>query len=310
MKPAIAICLTVAAVFVLNAAIGNCQPGTPDEIARRVECLEQKEKLLEENYANKKTALEREFALKSGELAQDAANLKKEWQNFQKQQEDRTANLAEKTEMWIARIEFIAMFLGLLSLGAILVVWCSIVKYAEKKAREVFEREYTKNLEELLKLEREKIGQIIRDRDTDQRLRETKFVLALSGEGADTTFIEKFLAENFPNYALETFDRNRAYREYDLVFFNNEDEGLFKPDQSEMKTEEINDFINNRMSEFAVFFYFGLKTVYVNDKAKRKFASATFRSQIYGNIMNALRHQDFLSRRRGTENKPRIRSQS
>ncbi len=276
----------------LSASIVFAQ-NDPADISEKLKILEGHQKNLEESYQNKLDDLTRKF-----ELNQQAADLKlREMETYQKNTDDRFAIGFERVNSRVLFMELIMGFLGVATLGGVIFFVVGYFKlkkqvyaYADQKAREMFEARFQADFERLFNDNKDKIEAIIRLNDNDLQLKMTKTIRVLSKDDADNEFLKNFFCEmKFDNVDYGVFDPSQTYSNYDLILFNNEP-GL-------MDSNEIVEYAKTKIPRNKIFFYFGF--IRIDDEGlKKNFASATFRTQLYGNIMNALRHHSVIREQR------------
>jgi hypothetical protein len=130
----------------------------------------------------------------------------------------------------------------------------------------------------------------------EERFKREKKLLVLTKEGGDSEFIRKLLqdtgflaASTIPSNVkkldddtlLKILDSNR----FDLIFLNNEKAASFEDD--EIKT------CHDNTPDYTMIFSFN-KNLPTEIVASQRAASANFKSQIYGNLINALKYQKYL----------------
>ncbi|MCW5921260.1 MAG: hypothetical protein KIS77_02880 [Saprospiraceae bacterium] len=139
----------------------------------------------------------------------------------------------------------------------------------------------------------------------EERFKREKKLLVLTKEGSDSGFIRQMLkdtgflaAATIPDN-VKRLDEDTLYNlldggNYDLIFFNNEV-------ASDAPKETPNPFSDDelllcldRTSSGTMIFHFGRPNLSQTPMANRRVASAGFKSQIYGNLINALKYQQYL----------------
>lgn len=157
--------------------------------------------------------------------------------------------------------------------------------------------------------------------DEDIFKREKK-ILILTKTGGDTTFLREFVyntgffeAVTFPKDNLESLDGEilmhaTGGRRYDMIIFNNEhmkmksipknsteeDKAKIEGDNEALKKQLNNDLTIclTKTPEPTMIFYFGPPYISPDLMSNQRVASASFKSQVYGNLINALKHQKYL----------------
>lgn len=122
---------------------------------------------------------------------------------------------------------------------------------------------------------------------------EEKKILVLTKEGGSTEFVQRFFNKSgFQNHEVESpiiTLPEKPNAKYDLFFLNNDNENL----NYVFSDEEIVAFMSNCKAGKIVF-NFG-KTVKPGPITQdERFTSATFRSQLLGNLINSFRYQKVL----------------
>lgn len=129
----------------------------------------------------------------------------------------------------------------------------------------------------------------------EERFKIEKKLLVLTKEGGDSGFVRRllqdtgFLAastipENVKNLDEETLSKILGGKTYDLIFLNNEKASF---EDSEIK------ICHDKTPHYTMIFSFN-KNLPGEVVASQRAASANFKSQIYGNLINALKYQQYL----------------
>lgn len=245
-----------------HAALAQAQQATD----ARLRALENKVSLLEQSAQAKATELDGKFANKAGEM----------------ENKMRENLLAQREEFFWAKAVAIAG--GSVSVIAVIIAIISFARkihvIAERKAQEKFEALFDRDKDKLLAL--------IKQQDIDTQLREQKRIIVLHAANADLSFLKRFFDDKdqgFKRIEYKKIDDYMPSPEHNLVFFHNDNGDLDKA-----KIVEI----ASRTLSHAVCFYFGRGTVDTLGDLGRRFAFANARTQLYGNLMNALRYQKLL----------------
>jgi len=130
----------------------------------------------------------------------------------------------------------------------------------------------------------------------EERFKQEKKLLILTKEGGDSGFVRGLLqdtgflaASTIPENAKllnkETFQKILDGQTYDLIFLNNEKVAF---DDDEIKT------CHSETPDYTMIFSFAKSKLPDDIVASQRTASANFKSQIYGNLINALRYQQYL----------------
>ncbi len=120
-----------------------------------------------------------------------------------------------------------------------------------------------------------------------------KKILVLTKEGGSTEFVQRFFNKsNFKNHKIEPPSAtlpDSPDNKYDMFFINNENEDQdFTFDEGEIKK------FMDKCKAGKIIFNFGKHVSDVSITKNERFTSATFRSQLLGNLMNAFRYQKVL----------------
>ncbi len=260
-----------------NPAMG--QTPAEKEYEQQLKLIEGHHKVLQERYKAKLDAVDERLKLldeRFGILKKqiDARVTKTEFQS-------------DLVSTWVGPITIVAL------IGAFLAIWRfqrRIPEIAEAHAKEEFGRQFPQAFERLLKEEEKKILEIIEKYDEELQLKRNKQILILSGKDADETFVRNFFEDmGFERRDFERIDTSIPLGSKDLIVFNDESGDL---------TEERMAEIGSQSRKDAVFFYFGSKRV-GHPELVTKLSFANAKPQLYGNIMNMLRYQNFLEEREG-----------
>lgn len=249
-------------LLVSHAALLQAQQSTD----ARLRALENKVDLLEQSAQAKTTELDGKFANKAGEM----------------ENKIRENLLAQREEFFWAKAVAIAG--GSVSVIAVIIAIISFARkihvIADQKAQEKFEALFDRDKDKLLAL--------IKQQDIDTQFREQKRIIILHAVDSDLSFLKRFFDDKdqgFKRIEYKRIDEYTPSPEYDLVFFHNDNGGLDKGKIVETA---------NRTASCAVCFYFGPGRVDTPGDLDRRFAFANARTQLYGNLMNALRYQKLL----------------
>lgn len=298
MKKAVAVCFVIAFTGIIKPAGAYCQAN--------LETLKQ-----ENEHLNRKiVALEKQLALLENRYQKDVENMEKYYENYALLLENKLKNATERyaneqsalttsfnSTMNVARHRldqhsrnfdyiFASGLFGIIA--AVFGVWRFIKKETKSKIEEIFPEEFERHF---LK-KKEEIFRAVKQINNDLVLKENSSILVLTPEGADDSFIKKFFkTQGFKNVHPRKFDMNRKDEFHDIVFINNEDNLI--------DGKEIVAYMKAKTPKETVLFNFGKNVDPIfqesNKNLYRRFASSNFRSQIHGNLMNALRHQEILA---------------
>lgn len=197
--------------------------------------------------------------------------------------EGQKSNIDDRAALYKENIEkkwdILLWFLGFIGAGSF-ATWVLLIirvkNIAEKKINEKFDRFFDQK--------KETIKEMIDFQNEELQIKKTKKILVLTPSTEDTSFIGQFFNGNGFNCDRKSADQDDIdFGSYDMVFFNDE-------------TEKFDhDFISELVKQFkkgAIGFYFGPGRV--KPEMLGKIACANLRTQLYGNVMNALRYQDLI----------------
>ena len=178
------------------------------------------------------------------------------------------------------KLEIIAWIIAIIGIPGILIIYYSATTYAKKQAKKQIDIELKKIFNE----EKEKLIRLIQTYSEESQLKQKK-ILILSSLNSNDDFLHFFFKElGFKNYEFKKLDAYQFIdQNFDLIFINNEDDSFNR--------SILNEFQENYPK--VVFFYFG--SLRIEDTiAKNKTGSASFRTQIYSNLINVLRYHKLL----------------
>ncbi len=234
-----------------------------DAMRIKIDSLENRIRVLEQTAKTSASEFDGKFANKAGELDNKLEAMRLAFQ------EDFFWAKAFAVVGIAGVLGIVAMFLSLMQRAPAI---------AAKKVKEKFD--------ELLQSKKEQLIALIREQDEERRMKAQKRLLVLHAPGGDCNFLNLFFAEmDFRQVAYAVIDDYAPSPEHDLVFFHNDNGDLDKAKIVETA---------NRTPSHTVCFYFGRGTVDTPGDLGRRFAFANARTQLYGNLMNALRYQKLL----------------
>ena len=252
---------TILVVLMIAFLALPCSAQSENEkMAFRIKQLELEIENLKQKLTLKEQSLKNEYDKKMGEITKDVNS------------EILKLNTRETK---LENVLWIISFLGVVSFfGTWKWVSNSAKKLAEKKYNEFFEKAKT----DLLVL--------VDKKNETLNFKANKAILVLSAPGGDNRFLQNFFLKNgfkTPEFKTLPVADDFDYAKYDLVLFNNDDHIHDKIDLAEIVRTA------KRFPDEIVCFYFGSGRLTVDST---KLASANFRSQLYGNLLNALQYQD------------------
>lgn len=234
-----------------------------DAVMTKIDSLENRIRILEQTAKTSASELDGKFANKAGELE----------------------NKLESTRLAFQEDFFWAKAFAIVGIGGVLGIVAMFISLM-RRAPAIAEAKVKEKFDELLQTKKEQLIALIREQDDERRLKAQKRLLVLHAPGADRDFLTRFFAEmDFKQIGYAAIDDYIPSPEHDLVFFHNDNGDLDKARVVE---------IANRTPSHVVCFYFGPGRVDTTGNLDRRFAFANARTQLYGNLMNALRHQKLL----------------
>jgi hypothetical protein len=155
-----------------------------------------------------------------------------------------------------------------------------------KKIEALAEIKANEKLSAYFEEKKSRIEAIVRGADEDEKLKKQKKIIVVSNtaKGDDTDFLGSFLKQsNFSTEFIEMDEYQEIKKSYDILLINNE-KGNFT---------DKKDLLLADLKPNTLLFFFG-QGIRLDDDQNRHFSSATFRSQLYGNLMSALRYQRLI----------------
>lgn len=275
-----------------SAQISPKPPVSDSLIRQQVDkAVAERTKALETDYAGRLKNLDENYRLKLKNLEDSYKN---KTDHLNRTIETLSAQLdarVKKTETLTDMIIPVGIF------GVILIIWrifAGVPKQIEIIAREKFEKRFDKEVEDLFERKENVIKRLVKDQDEETILKKSKFILVLHHPDSNLEFIRGFFDRDFPNVRYAPFNENEDCSRYDIVFFHNEDEKLFSETGGVLDLNRIQTFAREKLKNTCVFFNFGRPLLKFEKDVLQKTASTTFRSQLHGNIANALRFQNHL----------------
>lgn len=181
-------------------------------------------------------------------------------------------------------------WLGKLFAGSaiVLIVITTVIWFYNlpKKINEIAERKANEMLGKIFEAKSLQFKEIVAKYDEDESLKRRKKILVLHQEKNDEIeFLKNFFRSNgFSDVGyVPTQGAYAITEDYDILFLFNEDATF---------TNDINEFIT-QLKPNKILFNFGQGINMIHEK--KYFCSANFRSQLYGNLMSALKYQNTIS---------------
>lgn len=283
----------VVMIWIMLSAVsfGFAQENDSADVAQRLKALESQYKLLDDNYKNKLDYLNREFDLKA-----KATDIKfQKWQQaVDKQISDSKNEISDTRSLlnsWGIGTGSAIVIIMIAVYKLITSLYNSVYKYADTKAKEMFDARFAEEFEKLFKARDHAIREIIKSEDEANRLKLSKSIQVLSLPGASENLQDFFLKTGFLNVSYDAFDPNNIIANKDLILLNNDGIKIDLQNSRDIKIlTDVGEYIS-KLPRTTIGFYFGQGIVkYPGDN----FASANIRFQLYGNLINALRYQEVL----------------
>ncbi|MGE0087818.1 MAG: NARF domain-containing protein [Desulfococcaceae bacterium] len=250
--------------------------------------LEERHKIIAESYEARQKELDNHLKMLDVDYQQKLSNLDKRFDlnlqivNAKQQEMEKTMALDfQKTDLRVSKTENYFALLGIITLGGLAALWISIYSYADKKAKELFEKRFDESVEKVLRKSRDELEELIMLHDMEHQLKKKK-ILVLSKSEADKEKISLFFKKMaFKDVAYRIFDENLEYKDYDAILINDRNKVF--------TTEEVDNYFK-KTDPKSICFYFGPQRISLPENV----ASASIGMQLYGNLMNALRYQRML----------------
>lgn len=261
--------LLILAIVILTIAPSpsraQSQQAALQQLEQRVQQLEAQNDLLEKMLQLKEAALDSAYAQKSRALE---AKLEK------------AVDQLDKKSTWV---QASWALLALVGLGGFI----GFPIWIKKKAQEAADKKYDQFFAE----EKNRVLKLIDEKDEEVQLKKKKEILVLTPLGNDDNFLRSFFLKmgfKSPTYKSFPLPNDFDFAKFDLILFNDDSPKGFSKEKTEIAETA------KRFPPEILCFYFGFGRVDVDNT---KLGSANFRSQLYGNLINALRYQhDLLSR--------------
>jgi len=247
------------------ASLTACQkkmPETDSDLLQRVDNLERQKDIIEKQLAFTLEQIEEKYKLKSSEIDFVLSTSKDQFDH-----------------------DFI--HLVYISLGSLLGIAGLVFSFYRRAVR-IFNKIVDERVENLFEMsfdehfnqKKDSIIQILRKHDEETELRENKRIIVLSPEESD----EYFERMGFEKVQYHKMGSDQKPGDVDLIFFNG---GNF-----EIKKDDIFKYID-KLGDQTSYFYYG-KAIPLSDELLEKISFANLKSQIYGNLINALRYQSMM----------------
>lgn len=180
-------------------------------------------------------------------------------------------------------IKWLTLTFGSVTIFGVLALAFSIFRYVNRTAK----IKVNEKFDQLFDSEKDRLIQLIEKQSEENQLKKLKRILVISDPLSKDEFIKKFFNkmgfENIHFLKSEESGQLEAGKQ-DVVFFNCE--------EVEMSQSTMDNYIMNE-SPNTLFFYFG-KSKFSNATVNDRLAMANQRTQLYGNLINALKFSNLL----------------
>ena len=260
MNGMLTILSVLALVLLPTIGWGASSDANIADLQKRIATLEDQRDLLKKDFENKKNELANAITAQKNQLDKDANQLRE--------------NIKKKYYL----LGLGAIIFGSVALISIITTFLRLRSFIEKSMRKVIGKVLNDRKDLILKL--------VAEQDTELKLREQKRVLVLTPAGSDDIFFRNFLTgTGFSNADFQTSKGDYSDSEADIVILNDKD-NLFDKGRIQALLREL--------PRRTIRFYFGHSQIDVPEPYKDITAFATAPTQLYGNLMNALRYQSVL----------------
>ena len=173
----------------------------------------------------------------------------------------------------------VTVIFGVSSILGLLLLWFGMWRFIDKSRKEMIEKKLQDKQELLLN--------VIEVRDSDSRLRKKKrIVVVSSGEKNQNLLRDLLVTSGFEKVEYVEIGELKTDVKADLTIVNDDGNGFGDDEQT------VRDVIESMPTKMV--FYFGPKRIKFEEINEKKMASASFPSQVYGNLMSAMHYQDAL----------------
>lgn len=245
--------------------------------AQKAPAVEEEIKELKEENAKLNNRIEK--------LEGQKENLDDRFKNKSDEINNRVGQIQTKLEKDHNRLEIITWVTGSLALVGIITILLNIFWYTNKVAKQKVDEKF----DALFNEKRERLIQLIDAQVEENNLRNEKKIAVISHKDSDEGFIKSFFGgmefKHVQYLAVEQYERLTG--DFDLIFFNNEDK--------KMSVQIMQQYVAES-NEKTMCFSFSALTWNDLDSGNEKVAFANRRTQLYPNLINALKYQDLIER--------------
>lgn len=179
-------------------------------------------------------------------------------------------------------LDWIAISLGPITLLSLWGFWQKAKSMADKKIEE--------RLDKVLEEKRQLFINVIDSHDRENQIKREKTILIVSDKTANTKFLMGFFKklgfEKTELLKVDTYLELDEQRKYDVLF-------LFREQDNHPLEEDVAKLYIKHSRPDSIVFTFGK---HLNDLPNEKYrlSSATFWTQLYGNLVSALKYQELI----------------
>ncbi len=275
----------------LGAQTGNNEISKGFELEKRLSELEKKYDIQISLLAKSEEQLKQDFQNRKNELTNAFNELKNEHEKLFNES-------INQLQFWVYLASGLATVFG----AAVLV---SYIRFFREK---VILKTLAKNFD----VETKNLAALLNEVKKDYTLKKKTKILVATPENHDDKFIRKFFRkmgfslaadsqDDTPRIKFIQFSSGQSPEQgYDLILFNDEKGAReYKKEENEKgyrecqkEKTEIHNYFSSYSGQEAICFYFGPKRIPTPENIQLSYANA--RLQLYGNLMNALRFQEFM----------------
>ncbi|CAN2041396.1 hypothetical protein GMMP15_440014 [Candidatus Magnetomoraceae bacterium gMMP-15] len=251
--------------LVLSITVGYSQNENPLDLAQRIKLLEEQQKILNESYSKRSKLLDRDCELHKEAVLNKTNEIKGSQKNLRESQK----NLEDQ----VSWLNYLFYLITGGSIFGFIIVFITLYKMLEASVHKIAEKRF----DNYFNSKKDVINELIQE----FMYKQSSSILVLSHDCSKAEFIKEFFEQmkfHMKKIEFKTFDESLNPANVDLVLFD-DDDNLLNQELIEQYASKVKPF------------YFGKKRV--NSKVIPAFANSKF--QLYGNLINVLRHQTLLT---------------